>query len=59
MTDTTAFDWQSFLLRWSGEWADSLPDGETRGEYDEAARRARESEPADDGTGRGTGRGEW
>ncbi|MER6067984.1 SMI1/KNR4 family protein [Streptomyces sp. NPDC001817] len=41
MTDTTAFDWRSFLLRWSGEWADSLPDGETRGEDDEAARRAR------------------
>lgn len=41
MTDTTAFDWRSFLLRWSGEWADSLPDGETRGEDDEAARQAR------------------
>ncbi|MFF0448772.1 SMI1/KNR4 family protein [Streptomyces sp. NPDC004609] len=41
MTDNTAFDWRSFLLRWSGEWADSLPDGETRGEDDEAARRAR------------------
>lgn len=41
MTDTTAFDWRPFLLRWSGEWADSLPDGETRGEDDEAARRAR------------------
>jgi hypothetical protein len=41
MTDTTAFDWRSFLLRWSGEWADSLADGETRGEDDETARRAR------------------
>ncbi|MGW0845730.1 SMI1/KNR4 family protein [Streptomyces sp. NPDC002787] len=41
MTDTTAFDWQPFLLRWSGEWADSLPDGETRGEDDETAQRAR------------------
>ncbi|WP_413752232.1 SMI1/KNR4 family protein [Streptomyces sp. R-74717] len=41
MTDTTAFDWRPFLLRWSGEWADSLPDGEARGEDDEAARRAR------------------
>ncbi len=41
MTDITAFDWRSFLLRWSGEWADSLPDGETRGEDDETARRAR------------------
>lgn len=41
MTDTTAFDWRSFLLRWSGEWADSLPDGGARGEDDETARRAR------------------
>lgn len=41
MTDTTAFDWRSFLLRWSGEWADSLPDGEAQGEDDEAARQAR------------------
>ncbi|MEU6810192.1 SMI1/KNR4 family protein [Streptomyces sp. NPDC046831] len=41
MTDTTAFDWRSFLLRWSGEWADSLPDGETRSEDDETARQAR------------------
>ncbi|MFH8497281.1 SMI1/KNR4 family protein [Streptomyces coeruleorubidus] len=41
MTDTTAFDWRSFLLRWSGEWADSLPDDETRVEDDETARRAR------------------
>ncbi|WP_405959729.1 SMI1/KNR4 family protein [Streptomyces sp. NBC_00024] len=41
MTDITAFDWRPFLLRWSGEWADSLPDGETRGEDDEAALRAR------------------
>lgn len=41
MTDTTAFDWRSFLLRWSGEWADSLPDGEVRSADEEAARRAR------------------
>ncbi|MEV0691213.1 SMI1/KNR4 family protein [Streptomyces sp. NPDC050388] len=41
MTDTTTFDWRPFLLRWSGEWADSLPDGETRGQDDEAARQAR------------------
>ncbi|MBB5798511.1 SMI1/KNR4 family protein [Streptomyces caelestis] len=41
MTDTTAFDWRSFLLRWSGEWADSLPEDETRGGDDETARRAR------------------
>ncbi|MFD5161095.1 SMI1/KNR4 family protein [Streptomyces hawaiiensis] len=41
MTNTTAFDWRSFLLEWSGEWADSLPDGETPGEDDEAARQAR------------------
>ncbi|MFI1538149.1 SMI1/KNR4 family protein [Streptomyces anandii] len=41
MTDSTAFDWRSFLLKWSGEWADSLPDGEERGEGDEAARRER------------------
>jgi SMI1/KNR4 family protein SUKH-1 len=41
MTDTMAFNWRSFLLRWSGEWADSLSDGETRGEDDEAARQAR------------------
>ncbi|MHB9857131.1 SMI1/KNR4 family protein [Streptomyces sp. YIM S03343] len=41
MTEITAFDWRSFLLRWSEEWADSLPDGEARGEDDEAARHAR------------------
>ncbi|WP_416981298.1 SMI1/KNR4 family protein [Streptomyces sp. T028] len=41
MTDTTGFDWRSFLLEWSGEWADSLPDDETRGEDDEVARQAR------------------
>lgn len=40
MTDTTAFDWRSFLLRWSEEWARHLPGGETRGEDDEVARRA-------------------
>ncbi|MEV8543219.1 SMI1/KNR4 family protein [Streptomyces sp. NPDC051572] len=41
MTDSTAFDWRSFLLGWSGEWADSLLHGEMRGEDDEAARQAR------------------
>ncbi|MFD7031018.1 SMI1/KNR4 family protein [Streptomyces sp. NPDC059917] len=45
MTDTTAFDWRPFLLKWSGEWADSLPDaspdGGGRGARDEAAARAR------------------
>ncbi|MFE9768242.1 SMI1/KNR4 family protein [Streptomyces sp. NPDC005808] len=41
MTDTKAFDWRSFLLTWSGEWADSLPEGETLRADDEAARRAR------------------
>ncbi|AXE84221.1 SMI1/KNR4 family protein [Streptomyces sp. Go-475] len=41
MTDTTAFDWRSFLLKWSGEWADSLPDDDTRSADDEAARQAR------------------
>lgn len=41
MADTTTFDWRTFLLKWSGEWADSLPDGETLGADDETARRAR------------------
>ncbi|MGC0379518.1 SMI1/KNR4 family protein [Streptomyces sp. SAI-229] len=41
MTENSSFDWRPFLLEWSGEWADSLPDGEARGEADEAARRAR------------------
>ncbi|MEU6911707.1 SMI1/KNR4 family protein [Streptomyces olindensis] len=41
MTDTTAFDWRSFLLKWSAEWADSLPDDGTRSEDDEAAWQAR------------------
>ncbi|MFE3147305.1 SMI1/KNR4 family protein [Streptomyces sp. NPDC059218] len=41
MTNTTSFDWRPFLLRWSGEWSDSLSDDETRSEKDEAARRAR------------------
>ncbi len=41
MTNTTAFDWRSFLLKWSGEWADSLLEDETRGEDKEAARQAR------------------
>ncbi|MCX4804981.1 SMI1/KNR4 family protein [Streptomyces sp. NPDC058682] len=34
-------DWRPFLLRWSGEWADSLPDDAGRSEADEAARRDR------------------
>ncbi|MEW1600723.1 SMI1/KNR4 family protein [Streptomyces sp. NPDC093808] len=41
MTGHTAFDWRTFLLRWSGEWADSLPHDEARDPDDEAARRAR------------------
>lgn len=41
MTDTTAFEWHPFLLKWSEEWADSLPDDEARGGDDEAARRDR------------------
>ncbi|WP_371102887.1 SMI1/KNR4 family protein [Streptomyces sp. PU_AKi4] len=41
MTENIPFDWRPFLLEWSGEWADSLPGGETRGEADEAARQAR------------------
>ncbi|MFB6849021.1 SMI1/KNR4 family protein [Streptomyces sp. NPDC056373] len=41
MTETTAFDWRSFLLRWSGEWADSLTEDTTRGAEDEAARQTR------------------
>lgn len=41
MTDTTPFAWRPFLLRWSAEWADSLPDDENRSAEDEAARQAR------------------
>ncbi|MGA4800443.1 SMI1/KNR4 family protein [Streptomyces lavendulocolor] len=41
MTDTTTSDWRPFLLRWSEEWADSLPDDETRSVEDETARRER------------------
>lgn len=41
MTDLMAFDWRSFLLRWSEEWADSLREDEGRGEADAEARRAR------------------
>ncbi|MET9700019.1 SMI1/KNR4 family protein [Streptomyces sp. NPDC006529] len=41
MTNTTAFDWRPFLLRWSGEWSDSRPGDETLSEEDEAARRGR------------------
>ncbi|MFD7768939.1 SMI1/KNR4 family protein [Streptomyces sp. NPDC059787] len=41
MTENSPFDWRPFLLEWSGEWADSLPDGETRGAENEAARQAR------------------
>ncbi|MGZ9932638.1 SMI1/KNR4 family protein [Streptomyces sp. NC-S4] len=39
--DATPFDWRPFLLRWSGEWADSLPDDAGLGEEDESARRDR------------------
>ncbi|WP_105970050.1 SMI1/KNR4 family protein [Streptomyces geranii] len=39
-TDITAFDWRSFLRDWSGEWAGSLAEGETRDADDEAARQA-------------------
>lgn len=41
MTENSPFDWRPFLLKWSGEWADSLPGGETRSETDESARKAR------------------
>ncbi|SMF50867.1 SMI1 / KNR4 family (SUKH-1) [Streptomyces sp. Amel2xC10] len=42
MTESTAFDWRSFLVRWSEEWADSLPEeDETRDADDERARQAR------------------
>jgi len=41
MMDIAGFDWQPFLLRWSGEWADCPPDGEAQSEDDEAARRTR------------------
>ncbi|MDQ1033981.1 hypothetical protein QFZ75_000397 [Streptomyces sp. V3I8] len=41
MTNTMGFDWRPFLLSWSGEWADSLSDGDTRDQDDEAARQAR------------------
>ncbi|WP_030388101.1 SMI1/KNR4 family protein [Streptomyces sp. NRRL S-241] len=39
--NATPFDWRPFLRGWSGEWADSLPDDDARGEADEAARRDR------------------
>ncbi|MGW7439224.1 SMI1/KNR4 family protein [Streptomyces sp. NPDC054849] len=41
MTHTTPIDWRPFLLGWSGEWSDSLPDDDTRSEEDDAARRDR------------------
>lgn len=41
MTETTTFAWRPFLLTWSGEWADSLPEDETRDEGDASARQAR------------------
>ncbi|MFE1029694.1 SMI1/KNR4 family protein [Streptomyces sp. NPDC058818] len=41
MTENSHLDWRSFLLEWSGEWADSLPDGETRNAENEAARWTR------------------
>ncbi|GAA2287074.1 SMI1/KNR4 family protein [Streptomyces atrovirens] len=40
MTENSPFDWRPFLLEWSGEWADSLPDS-ARDEENEAARQAR------------------
>lgn len=40
MTDAT-FDWRSFLVRWSGEWADAWRPDDSWGEPDEAARHAR------------------
>jgi hypothetical protein len=40
MTETTVFDWRPFLLKWSGEWADSL-EGESEDEDREAARQPR------------------
>lgn len=39
MTGHTAFDRRPFLLRWSGEGADSLPHDEARDPDDEAAER--------------------
>lgn len=41
MTNATSFDWRPFLVEWSKEWSDSLPDDATRSEQDEAARRVR------------------
>ena len=46
LTENTApengdFGWRTFLLRWSGEWADALPDDEVRDADDEAARQSR------------------
>ncbi|MEY2241709.1 SMI1/KNR4 family protein [Streptomyces sp. BF23-18] len=41
MSESTAFDWRPFLLKFSGEWADSLPDDEPRSEEEETARQAR------------------
>ncbi|MDH6538593.1 hypothetical protein M2167_001103 [Streptomyces sp. SPB4] len=41
MTRITAWDWRTFLHKWSGEWADCLEDGDVLGEDDAAARRAR------------------
>ncbi|MEU9608110.1 SMI1/KNR4 family protein [Streptomyces sp. NPDC048057] len=40
-TGPTPFNWRPFLLRWSGEWADSLPEREPVREDDEAAQRSR------------------
>ncbi|WP_339127918.1 SMI1/KNR4 family protein [Streptomyces sp. f51] len=41
MSESMAFDWRSFLLRWSEEWADSLPEDEVLGEDEQGARQAR------------------
>ncbi|MQY11801.1 hypothetical protein SRB5_19200 [Streptomyces sp. RB5] len=40
MTEISAFDWRSFLLTWSEEWADCVPDEGKRTE-DEPLRQAR------------------
>lgn len=41
MTIPITFNWRPFLLRWSGEWADSVPIGKTLSAGDEAARQGR------------------
>ncbi|WP_320783544.1 SMI1/KNR4 family protein [Streptomyces sp. CRN 30] len=41
MAKNSPFDWRSFLLKWSGEWADRPPNDMAASEDDNAARRAR------------------